>query len=275
MNFLQKLFPSRPPIPSGVSKTLVPRSGGAPPVPMRIGRTASPIDFTAANPSAQTASSIGIGGIDPRRYEAVMPQSIASINPSGGEVFNHKVGAPKPIGVKGIQIHGRAGPAVGAYPHISTPSPSINYPKNATPGQFSMPTRPSWERGASNKPKTTTTMKPNSAFSFRNAAMAAGGLMAIGGVTSYATGGNAGQGAAAGLVGGGMMYGGMRSAARLGQNGVRGFSPKIANFMSGSENKMARRAMVGSGAALGGMMFGGNRSHRRGFNSQRGNAIGR
>jgi hypothetical protein len=113
--------------------------------------------------------------------------------------------------------------------------------------------------------------------------VAAGAM--TGGVTSYATGGSFTQGAMAGAAvgfGGGAMaryriptMGGAFAAKQLGQAGVTGYSKQIAGFTAGFENPAVRRSVFMGGAALGGFVFGGNRSHKRGFNSRRGNSIGR
>ena len=114
-----------------------------------------------------------------------------------------------------------------------------------------------------------------------------GGL--IGGVTSYATGGEFMQGAAAGAMGGfamrglyglaGSKAGGLNQmvASRAESGGaLSGLAQGMMNSASagtGMQTMAARHAMM-SGAALGGMMFGGNRkSHKRGFNSHRGNTF--
>ena len=113
--------------------------------------------------------------------------------------------------------------------------------------------------------------------------LAAGAM--LGGMTSYWTGGNFSQGAVMGAAGGagmgyassrGFMTAGSRFAAKkLGQTGIGGYTGGMVQFARGMESPANRRAMVGSGAALGGFMFGGNRSHKRGFNSHRGNSFGR
>lgn len=95
---------------------------------------------------------------------------------------------------------------------------------------------------------------------------------AAGGATSYMSGGNFGQGA---LAGGLIAGGGYAGALGLGQRGVGGYAPKIANLMSDQASSVGRRAAFAAGGMLGGGMFGGNKSHRRGFNANRGNSIGR
>ena len=156
---------------------------------------------------------------------------------------------------------------------LSMPTPSIGGPK----GPLSMPS-PSIGRPSGGALVPTSSPKSNSGFNrsfghLSDAAIGIGiGAMA-GGTASYATGGNFGQGAFMGGIAGGAGYGMM--ASKLGQKGVRGFSPKLAGMMSGTENVANRRMMMAGGGMLAGGMFGGNRSHRRGFNARRGNSIGR
>lgn len=107
-----------------------------------------------------------------------------------------------------------------------------------------------------------------------------GGGMLLGGGMSYATGGSFGQGAVMGAAGGGALaYGlpaaGKFAARRLGQGGPGGYGTAMSRFVKGMENPTARRFAFGAGAMLGGGMFGGNKSHKRGFSSNRGNHIGR
>lgn len=113
--------------------------------------------------------------------------------------------------------------------------------------------------------------------------VAAGGF--TGGMTSYTTGGSFTQGAIAGAaVGAGFGAAAKYQlpsranafvAKQLGQKGVTGYSKDIAGFTAGFENAAVRRGAFGAGAALGGFVFGGDRSHKRGFNGRRGNSIGR
>ena len=51
------------------------------------------------------------------------------------------------------------------------------------------------------------------------------------------------------------------------------FTSKTRNLMYGTHDTNIRRGLFNSGGMLGGM-YGGNHSHRRGFNSRRGNSIG-
>jgi hypothetical protein len=97
----------------------------------------------------------------------------------------------------------------------------------------------------------------------------------LGGTASMITGGSFVQGAMAGaVIGGGGYSGAAYMSKNMGQT-MDGYSAKLSSFMSGQENAMMRRATFGAGATMGGLMFGGNRSHRRGFNASRGNSIGR
>ena len=99
----------------------------------------------------------------------------------------------------------------------------------------------------------------------------AGGL--IGGVTSYATGGDFFQGAAAGsIIGAGGVAAGMGI-----MNANRSFLAKNAAGINDAVSSMStsqRRNAMFAGAGLSGMVFGGDRrSHRRGFNQSRGNTF--
>jgi len=122
-----------------------------------------------------------------------------------------------------------------------------------------------------------------------------GGAALVGGATSYSTGGSFVQGAlAGGTIGAGLGLGGAAMISRgIGDVGgtvaghlkhyeyaaasqnVSDFSNsmvKIGSMLNSNEN---RKALFGAGAMLGGGIFGGNRSHKRGFNSNRGNSFGR
>ena len=115
------------------------------------------------------------------------------------------------------------------------------------------------------------------------AAGLAGGA-ALGAGSSYMTGGNVGQGAVMGAVtGGALAFGGaklgmmgMGGAAKMaGADAAGGFSTGITNTMKNMDTAAGRGMMFAGGGLLGGMAFGGRRSHRRGFNRNRGNTIGR
>lgn len=111
---------------------------------------------------------------------------------------------------------------------------------------------------------------------------------AVGGGVSYMTGGNFMQGAALGAAGGyGMMKAGMAGSALTGKQLKGSF---LGKEMGGNLAKMSkdarragrdffadtgsRRAAMLAGSGLTGMVFGGNRrSHKRGFNSRRGNGF--
>ena len=128
------------------------------------------------------------------------------------------------------------------------------------------------------------------------------GLMAAaslgGGALSYATGGGFFQGAGAGLLAGmgasqlSKMSGkaftqntGIYPKAQafangslgdyVGKDAAAGFSTGMQRIGAFTASKGSRRYAFGAGAMLGGMMFGGNRSHARGFNGERGNRFGR
>jgi hypothetical protein len=111
---------------------------------------------------------------------------------------------------------------------------------------------------------------------------------AVGGGVSYMTGGNFGQGAALGAAGGyGIMKAGMAGSALKGGQLKRSFLGKEAGGNLAKMTKDARkagreffndtgsrRAAMLAGSGLTGMVFGGNRrSHKRGFNSRRGNGF--
>lgn len=105
---------------------------------------------------------------------------------------------------------------------------------------------------------------------------------AAGATTSWATGGNIGQGAFMGaLGGGGAMYGGRMLASSLPQvagklpSKLSSHSSKLIDLADGLENPANRSFLFAGGGMLGGFVFGGNKSHKRGFNSKRGNSIGR
>ena len=113
-------------------------------------------------------------------------------------------------------------------------------------------------------------------------AMMATGAFA-GGTASYMTGGSFTQGAMAGMVGGTFAYKSGRSLASAGaymmrqgrQAGTRRFGAQLHGIGYGMSSRANRRMAFGVGATMGGMAFGGERrSHKRGFNSQRGNYIG-
>ena len=106
---------------------------------------------------------------------------------------------------------------------------------------------------------------------------------AIGAGVSYATGGEIGQGALAGGIGGAI---GMRAIRSMGSEGMIGkqilasetlgasYIPHAAAISEGMSSAGSRRAAMFAGAGLSGAIFGGNRrSHRRGFNSSRGSRI--
>jgi hypothetical protein len=114
------------------------------------------------------------------------------------------------------------------------------------------------------------------------------GMGLIGGTTSYATGGEFGQGFAVGAAGG-FAARGLKRAALNNQaspsggltmtkkfdnaDGARGVMSSVLNSAgTGLQTMKARNAMMG-GAGLSGVMFGGQRegkSHSRGFNQSRG-----
>lgn len=108
---------------------------------------------------------------------------------------------------------------------------------------------------------------------------------AVGGITSYATGGNILQGATlgAGLGFGGVMglkYGAEYASENLGQGMMKDAAMSTRAFFAGGGPNAGRASATGNtraamlaGAGLGGLIFGGRRNHRRGFNSRRGNSF--
>jgi hypothetical protein len=122
-----------------------------------------------------------------------------------------------------------------------------------------------------------------------------GGAAAVGGVSSYSTGGGFFQGAAAGAaVGAGLGMGGAKFIGTSAGEAVEsasgmlkhyeypdaaksaaGWSEGIRSTVSGMNSNQARKATFAAGGMLGGGVFGGDRSHKRGFNSHRGNSFGR
>jgi len=63
----------------------------------------------------------------------------------------------------------------------------------------------------------------------------------------------------------------MKAAAPL----THAYSSNIIQLAKRMDTRDARIAMFGGGSLLGGFAFGGDRSHKRGFNANRGNSIGR
>lgn len=122
-----------------------------------------------------------------------------------------------------------------------------------------------------------------------------GAAAVAGGATSYATGGEFTQGAiAGGMLGAGLGMGGASMIRQgIGSGGeaaskalkgygyddaasnVGSFSSGMVDMLGSMTTKDSRRAAFGAGAMLGGYTFGGDKSHKRGFNSNRGNSFGR
>jgi hypothetical protein len=119
---------------------------------------------------------------------------------------------------------------------------------------------------------------------------AAAGLGVMGGVVSVATGGEFGQGAAAGATigfgaralksgmmtnmaeGGGINFGKHEFTKKFSGDGAWATAGSALNMGASSIQTARSRSMMMGGAALGGGLFGGNRdSHSRGFNEYRGN----
>lgn len=128
---------------------------------------------------------------------------------------------------------------------------------------------------------------PGYAGSMMGGLAAVGVGAGVGGVTSYATGGEFGKGAVAGGMVTGGAYLGMSTMATNSKainaavaQGGEGFGAGVMSAMQGANQVIGgasvagRRAALMSGAGLAGLTFGGNRrSHRRGFNQSRGSRI--
>ncbi len=106
--------------------------------------------------------------------------------------------------------------------------------------------------------------------------------MNVAGMGSYMSGGGYFQGAVTGGVTGAAVLGGMslasygmKSSMKSGHMPMNSFTKGTAKAMATMVGKGARRYTFGAGAMLGGLMFGGNRSHAGGFNKGRGNKFGR
>lgn len=104
----------------------------------------------------------------------------------------------------------------------------------------------------------------------------------VAGMGSYMTGGGYFQGAVTGGITGATVLGGMslasygmKASMKSGSMPMNSFTKGTANAMATMVGKGARRYTFGAGAMLGGLMFGGNRSHAGGFNKSRGNGFGR
>lgn len=125
-------------------------------------------------------------------------------------------------------------------------------------------------------PQTIGNIKPMGMFTAGGAILAGA---TVGGLTSYSSGGSFTQGALMGALTGtgvGAAYG-TRLFARTGAAIARSagsYSKSVISFTQNMHTVAARRYAIASGAALGGYMFGGERTHSRGFNRNRGNRIG-
>jgi hypothetical protein len=153
--------------------------------------------------------------------------------------------------------------------------------------------KPPTARPAAN-PQPSTGSSISAAGAVGMSAMGMAGMGAVAGAgTSYMTGGNAIQGGVAGaMTGGALAFGGaglIGNAMRTGGTAIarksargsatrgtaRSFTRGVTAATRGMTNAQNRGHVFGAGAMLGGFMFGGNKSHSRGFNSNRGNRIGR
>lgn len=153
-------------------------------------------------------------------------------------------------------------PASGAIQRIATPTPSNMGPSTSL--------------AVSSQPNVSPVSPANVSLDLSPMFMAAGVLAGAG--SSYITGGSILQGGIGGLaLGAGVGYGGKRAfdyaAPKIDRNSSYSAGiTKISNFM---DTQDGRAATFAAGGLLGGFAFGGNRSHKRGFNSNRGNSIGR
>lgn len=261
-NWLGSMLGGAPPVPSSLAGRTVAPSYGAPAKVAGIDpRNFVPASHSAAgwSPTQATRPSINMPATTriQQPYSINMPNSPGPLPPSPVSMNISSA----PIGPASARVpYSNKGNLVGSArlnDKIKMPGPSINKPKSSN-------------MTVAANPIATSGGSLGSAIG--SGMMAVGSGAMIGGGMSYLTGGSFIQGAMVGGIMGGGMYGGHKA---LGTSGVGGYSPQVQSLISGSENVAARRAMFGAGAMLGGGMFGGNRSHRTGFNSRRGNSIGR
>lgn len=160
-------------------------------------------------------------------------------------------------------------PAPSAY--ISGPTP--RGPAVGTPSPSAYISGPSM---TSNKAAMSAALSGTA----EHLAMSAMGGLA-GGAAAHATGQDYRTGVLVGAgIGGGASYYGAKGLGNLVKaadstfgSGSQ-FSKGVTSTVNGFENSQARRAMITSGALLGGGMFGGGRSHASGFNKDRGTHVG-
>lgn len=198
------------------------------------------------------------------------------------------VGAtPRSVPFRGVKPGAGKMPSA-APPKINMPSPSI---ARTTPPSVSMPKPSIGNPVGRSAPSRSPAM--NAVASTGDPSMNGWGAMAsiaggagIGAAASWASGGSMMQGAAFGAMAGAGTHAGLKyrnDLASFGESGMSHFggakaaaySGKMTQFADQFTTQQSRRAMVGAGAALGGFVFGGDRSHKRGFNQNRGNSIGR
>jgi len=149
-----------------------------------------------------------------------------------------------------------------------------------TPSYYSAPIRSSRVDQMSNKASMTGSAL---AVGGKFGRMGAGAVaMNVAGMGSYMSGGHYTQGAVAGTVTSGLAVGGMGLASYMMKSNLKSGKIPMNSFTKGMARGMAtmvgtgtRRYTFGAGALLGGMMFGGNKSHAGGFNKNRGNSFGR
>lgn len=228
------------------------------------------------------------GGMTP----ALVPEAPTTM--MGGDLIQEAVGGAGAMGApRAAQV---TGVRPGIEPGLRAPGATrtgMEHPHGLVPEGYRTPGATA-SRGAPAPPGGLNTMTPKLGAVPTTGASAARGMgtlmgvgvgAAAGATTSYMTGGNIMQGGLMGAAGGAVMgMGGIRMLAQGGRGvawqaakrGVgNGFTSKLTQLTYGMENPANRAYMFGAGGMLGGMMFGGNRSHKRGFNSKRGNSIGR
>jgi len=215
-----------------------------------IGSTPGPsVRGGAVDPGSFRNQSVDLGGPNPWWGEAPTPSPIETPKPQHRTRRKRRASSPLP-----------------QYGPIHQPSLLTNQAANPTP--------------KSGAPTSAGAVGGNSA-GWATAGMIGGSALA-GGVTSYATGGDFTQGAMMGGLGGAGMAIGVPKLAKLAKNNPKGwsalnnetFSSSMSSIGNFSATSSGRAAMFAGGGLLGGAMFGGRRSHKRGFNQNRGNGFG-
>jgi hypothetical protein len=244
--------------------TLVPAAGDIDAGSMQnvsLGR-GTPTGFSVSGPNSQTYD-IGAGVPEPMKMSGI---NVVRGRTHGGQKYG------------GMYDVGAGVPKPGALAGGGTMMPADEAPMIM---QRNVP-KPTGPKGVAANMNANRGSAANAGFSLGMGGVALG--VAGGATLSYMTGGDAIQGGIAGGVVGGIGYGmaaGGRGAAlgaaRMFGRGSTGrsFSRGVASAMKPMSSAEGRAGMYAGGAMLGGFVFGGNRSHKRGFNSKRGNSIGR